>query len=368
VPRTPERRSPDLRPLLAREPAPFAALTPAGREALLSAAARHGLLAAVSGRLPADDPALRSRFERLAAANRLRDGRLREALEEVLAILGAAGIMPVALKGPAFADRVYPDPALRAATDLDLLVPEAVLPRAAEALVAAGFARAPALQDAYQRARHHHLHLHRDAGPDVELHFRAVSAFGAVIPTPELVARARPHHTARGTPLLALAPEDEAIALAVHAAAHLLERGGWLLDLVLLIERTPALDWAAIRTRVDAWGCRRAVAYVLGRLRELGAPVPEGAVPGPRDERRRLADRLARAALARRGRAAAVLRMAFRATLRDRLAGLPAAALAEAGWAVRRRAHLLARGRTHSRARRGDVGPPSSSPSRPDDA
>ena len=361
MPRTADRRSPDLQPLLARAPAPFAGLDPEARVTLLTSAARHGLLAAVAGRLPPDDPALRRRFERLAAGARLRDARLRAVLEEVLGLLGAAGIAPVALKGPALADRVYPDPALRAATDLDLLVAGQDLARAADALAAAGFRRDPPLRDAYSRAEHHHLHLHRAPDADVELHFRATSAFGAVIPTAELLARAIPHRTARGTPLLVLAPEDELVTLSVHAAAHVFERGGWLLDLALLVERIAGLDWAEIARRAEAWRCRRAVSYTLRRLRSLGVALPAPVTLSLGPARARAADRLARATLARTGRVSGVLRMGFAAVLRDRLRALPRDVLAEAAWVVRRRTHLLARPLTNMRAGRGDVGPPSGS-------
>jgi len=362
VARTADPSSPDLLALLARAQDPFAGLAPDGRAALLASAARHGLLAVFVGRLPPNDPDLRTAFQRFAAGARLRDARVRAVLEEVLGALGAVGIAPIALKGPALADRLLSEPALRPATDLDLLVSEEELSRATDALVAAGFRRAAPLQDAYQRAEHHHLHLRRDPGPDVELHFRAVSAFGAAIPTAELRARAVPHRTARGTPLLVLAPEDELITLAVHAAAHLFERGGWLLDLALLVERSPGLDWAEVLARAARWRCRRAVSYTLRRLRSMGVPVPDELTLSLGPTRLRLADRLARAALTRTGRTAGVLRMGFREALRDRLRDTPGQLLTEAAWVVRRRTHLLARRLTNMRAGRGDVGPPTTSP------
>jgi hypothetical protein len=361
VPRTADRRSPDLRPLLARAPSPFAGLDPQARATLLASASRHGLLAAVAGRLPPEDADLRRRFERLAAGARLRDARLRALLEEVLGALGAAGIEPVALKGPALADRVYPDPALRAATDLDLLVPDQELARAADALVAAGFRRDAPLRDAYFRAEHHHLHLHRPPDADVELHFRVTSAFGAALPTGELLSRAVPHRTARGTALLVLAAEDELVTLAVHAAGHLFERAGWLLDLALLVERSPDLDWESIARRARAWRCRRAVSYTLRRLGSLGAAVPDDLTRSLGPARVRVADRLARAALGRSGKTARVLRMGFRAVLRDRLRTVPRDVLVETAWVLRRRTHLLARHLTNMRVGRGDVGPRTSS-------
>ncbi len=343
-------------PLLSRAPAPFEALPPAARDELLSAAARHGLLAAVAGRLPPDDPALRARFERLAAGSRLRDARLREVLEEVLAALAALGVRPVALKGPVLADRIYADPGLRASSDLDLLVPEDELQRTAAALLRLGFRRGPAIVEAYQRRRLHHVQLLRSPGPDVELHFTPQSGFGARFPAEAFLARAIPHRTGRGTPLRVLAPEDELIVLGVHAAGHLFARGGWLLDLILFLERNPGLDWRAVEERAASCGCRRALAYALEKARELGAPVPGGRLLAVGSARRRLAAALARASLASGGRRAAALQMAFQLALSDRAWRSPGFVLAEAWWVVRRRAHLVARLLTRGRHRAAGPG------------
>ncbi len=331
---------PDLRPLLRREPAPFAGLSPAACEALLAAAVRHGLLAAVDGRLPPEDAPLRQRFERLAAAVRLQDALLRRALEEALEALAGAGVSPVALKGPALADRIYPDPSLRPAGDLDLLVAEPELEAAAAALLRIGFTRGPPLQEAYQRSHHHHLQLLRPLGPAVELHFRPQSGFGAAFPAGELLARARPHRTVGGAAVRVLAPEDELLVLAVHAAAHMGQRGAWLLDLLLFLERHPALDWAEMLRCARAWRCARPLAWTLARLQALGATVPAAAL-APLDRLRRAGcDRLARAAVRRRGRRAGALQLAFDLALRDRPWTAPAVVLREAGWFLRRRARL----------------------------
>jgi hypothetical protein len=340
----------DLRVLLIRRAAPFAGLSPAAGDELLSVAARHGLLASVAGRLPPDDADLRTRFERLATGARLHDARLREVLEEVLAALASAGVVPVALKGPVLADRIYPDPALRAASDLDLLVPEEQLERSVAVLLSLGFHRGPAIVDAYQRRHHHHLQLIRSPGPDVELHFRPQSAFGARLPAAAFLARAIPHRTARGTPLRILAPEDELIALAVHAAGHLLARGEWVMDLILFVERHPGLDWRAVEERAAAYRCRRALAHALVRARELGAPVPGGLLAIDAT-RRSLSEALARASRARDGRRAAAFQMAFQLALSDRPWRAPGQVLLQAWWVVRRRAHLLARLLTRSRRR-----------------
>jgi hypothetical protein len=351
-----EHRLADLRPLLARDPSTFAGLSPPARDALLTRAAAHGLLPAVAACLPQDDATLRARFERLAAAAHLQDARNRAVLEETLGALDRVGIVPIALKGPVLADRLHAEPGLRASTDLDLLVREADLERAIAALLPLGFQRSAPLLEAYQRRRHHHLQLHRAPGPDIELHFRAHSSFGS-FPEEEPWARAVPHRTTRGTAVLTLSPEDELVYLAVHAAGHLLQRGGWILDVWLLLERHPTLDWETMAGRAAAFGCRRALAYALLAMRALGAPVPDGPHLALGEGRRRLADLLSAAFLARTGKLGTAFWVAFHLALRDRTWTVPGWVVGEAGWVVRRRAHLLARGLTRVRPRRRDLGP-----------
>lgn len=337
-------------------------LSGAARQALLADAVAHGLLTGVAACLPADDPGLRRRFESLAVAARLQDARNRDVLEEVLGLLRADGILPIALKGPILADRLYPEPALRVATDLDLLVREDDLPRATAALLAAGFHRPPPLVDAYQRRRHHHVHLSRARGPDVELHFRAHSDFGR-FPEGEPWARAVSHRTARGSEVRILAPEDELVYLAAHAAGHMLARAGWLLDLWLFVERTPALDWSRVAERAAAYRCRRASAYALLHLQTLGAPVPQGPhLSWLGGTRQWVADHLAAATLARqkslgfldlRGK---LQWTAFHLVLRDRAWSAAGWVAGEAAWVLRRRAHLVSRILTRLGLRRVGLG------------
>jgi hypothetical protein len=206
----------------------------------------------------------------LAAASRAAHDRLRAHLAEALGAL--RGIPVVALKGPLLGERLYPDPRARPSTDLDLLVAPAELDRAAAALATAGW-RAPTTRaEAWYRRHHHHLHLERAGAPVVELHFRAATAFGADLDAAPLLARARPHDSGA----LVLAPEDEWLYLAVHAANHRFERLGWLYDLKLLARTRPT--WDVVLARAAEAGVSRAVAFALALVRErLHADVPAAA-------------------------------------------------------------------------------------------
>ena len=135
-------------------------------------------------------------------------------------IFSAANVPVVALKGPLLAERLYPEGALRPSVDLDLLVAEDDLERAVAALEGAGWRADSGPTAVYARQHHHHLQLRREGQPPLELHFRARVGFGTVMPAADLIARSRAVVGARGRGLRILAPEDEFVYLAVHAAAH----------------------------------------------------------------------------------------------------------------------------------------------------
>ncbi|WP_248353935.1 nucleotidyltransferase family protein [Anaeromyxobacter oryzae] len=343
----------DLRALLSRPAAPLPPLAAERARRLADAALRHGLAHELVRRFPppgpdADLAALRARVERNVLARRIQDARLRAALDEALAALAARGIVPVALKGPILAERAYADPALRESGDLDLLVDPAELDHALAALAARGWCPERGefvFSDAYARRHHHHVHLGRPGGPDVEVHFRANVGFGAVLEAAPLLGRARDHRTASGAAVRVLAPEDELIFLAIHSARHLHERLGWLLDLLLLLEAGPPVDGAEVAARARAWGASRALAFTAAALAELGAPLPEGLPRSPGATRLRVAEALRQRALARAGvardRVFWAWGMAFEAVLADR-ATVAAARLAHHGvWTVRRNTHRL---------------------------
>ncbi len=99
---------------------------------------------------------------------------LRSVQEEILADFARRGVPVVVLKGASFADRLYPDPALRSFSDIDILVPERTLAEARSALAEAGLALVPdrkAERYAQEKWRHPLL-----GDAPVELHWNVVSS------------------------------------------------------------------------------------------------------------------------------------------------------------------------------------------------
>jgi hypothetical protein len=322
---------------VARPPPPLDGLSAEDWLALVEAGFRGGVLAALAPRLP-PAPEVRARFARLAAAQRLEAAARQSSLAEVLGLLAARGLRAAPLKGPALAERLYPDPALRPSGDLDVLVAPADLEAAVAALGAGGFVLQRGPLERHARRHGHHLALSAPGLAPLELHFRPLSAFSSDLPAAELLGRARPRRLASGAEVLVLAPEDELVVLAVHAVEHQARRPGWILDLLLLLDATPALDWGAVEERAGRWRCRRALAHTLLLLRTFGAEVPARLAAPAGDARTRLAERLRLAILARpRGPARTVLQLAFEGLLTDRAAAAARSAAVQVGWAVGRR-------------------------------
>lgn len=248
--------------------------------ALLDEAARHGVdgiirhACAASGvALP---PEVEPLVERRRAAEALWQSAVADATDAVLGALDAAGVRAVALKGPVLAERLYPDPSVRLSTDVDVLVVPADLERACDALAALGYTPEAGPADRYHRRHHHHIHLAGTRPPVVELHFRAYAGFGVIMPAEAWVEQAAEYRTRRGLRTWVLAPPDELLYLAVHAAGHCFERLLWLYDLKLFLRRQAAVDWPDTARAARRLGVASALALTCDLLRErLAVAVPE---------------------------------------------------------------------------------------------
>jgi hypothetical protein len=284
-------------------------------ETLLATADAEDLLPAlghVAAALPAPGlPAgVRERLERALMTARARHLVMTAELARVLRGCRAAGLPVIVLKGPALAETVYPEPALRPFADLDLLVrPEDRL--AMDAL----------LRDLGHRRRADEHSWEFDiawdgatlyetpAGVRVDLHWALLTEARFACDHREqrgVWDRAAPL-TLAGEPALGLGREDLVLHLAAHLAVHHSLAGllrYW--DLALVLERTADLDWTALAARAVRWRVRRALYFALqGACAAFGAPVPPGVLAalrpgGPRAAllgalvRRLPADRLQR--------------------------------------------------------------------------
>jgi hypothetical protein len=233
------------------------------------------------------------------AVNAIRNAAIADEVARVSARLEAAGIPVIPLKGAGLMHTLYPDPALRVLSDIDLLVRREQARAAEGVLVGAGYGYVDTgllLESA--RRFNHEVVFHRPAptgGFMVELHFGLLTRFGR-----GLAAQAWPRARRPDDGVRALAPEDELLFLCAHFMVHLCEpQLKWLVDVAELASAA-ALDWETVQSRAQALGLATAV-HEAGRRAAtlLGAPVP--ALPALQPAR------LPRAALARFAPAAITL-------------------------------------------------------------
>jgi hypothetical protein len=247
----------------------------------LAAAGRdHGVLNMVhlslSG-LEDVDPELRSLLEgvyRLNVAHHLRTvGELGLAARG----LDAAGVTFLVIKGPVLAEAIYPRFDLRPYSDLDLLVPEPLVPAALEALERAG-GTVPRHDLDHVLRKYGQIQVQGRYGTRIDLHWHLINRQsvrrGFNLPVEELSERGR-LVSVNGIEVRTLDAFDTLVHLSLHAGLA----GGTRLISLKDVERTIAAlnpDWAEVVHRARAWSAPDLVSVVLERARTiLGADVPD---------------------------------------------------------------------------------------------
>lgn len=241
----------------------------------------------------ADDPALR-KLQCHCRHNAARSLQLSFALSNLLDRLSRQ-IDVIPFKGPLLAAGAYGDVSLREAGDLDLLVKQQDIVRAADLLSSLGhrpiFPTSTPREAAFlqrltgdRRARYlrrhceHHL-VSQSMRINVDLHWAiALREFSLQIDIDALWRRARTI-TFQGCPTLAMCPEDELLVLCINGAKDCWSRLDRVCDLAMVLAKTPSLDWDLILASADQTRCRRIVLLGVSLASGLlGAPLPAAIV------------------------------------------------------------------------------------------
>jgi hypothetical protein len=182
----------------------------------------------------------------------------------------------VVVKGPVLSLRAFDDSAARQYGDLDLLLRQADIPRAAEILVAAGCkSRIPAHAIRAGRIPGEYRFHREDSKIIVELHTECtLRYFPKPIPI-DAYFRRKTSLILDGLSVSALSAEDEFVLISIHGAIHFWERLMWIADIAAMIYNHPELDWERIRQSAAEVGAQRmiCVALLLAE-RLLRVPVP----------------------------------------------------------------------------------------------
>jgi hypothetical protein len=204
-------------------------------------------------------------------------------LRELVRLLDAferEAVPVIPLKGPPLAETLYPHPALRPSSDLDLLIRPESLMRVDGLLQRLGYRRRAddhswSFDVAYDRATLYegpggiHVDLHWSLVSDPRFAWNeaaGLSVFERAVKMPLGPGRA-----------LGLCPEDLLLYLAVHLAVHHGLAGLlWYWDLARLLGRyADRLDWETVVARAGQWRVSTALYFALrGCARFFGVSAP----------------------------------------------------------------------------------------------
>jgi hypothetical protein len=233
---------------------------------------------------PAGVPgAIQSRLRRGLAQGRARHLILARHLRRLLRGFAREGVPVIPLKGPALAEALYPDPAMRPASDLDLLIPPDAVLAVDRLLQALGYhRRADAHSWSFDLAYDRATLYEGPTGVQVDLHWSLQSDPRYRWSETESLGvwdRAVKTHVA-GETVRGLCPEDLLLYLALHLAAHH-GLGGllWYWDLALILDRrSGGLDWPTMLERAARWRVRRALYFALRGCETLFGVSPSARV------------------------------------------------------------------------------------------
>ena len=250
---------------------------------LVLTARRHGLCVLLHRTLRAVSheqvpSAVMEQLTALAGNYRSRNLMLVAELLRIVTILENAGIDAIPYKGPALAQYVYRDFALREFVDLDILIKPGDAVKARRALMAAGIpATNPVSPLAEQLDRYFHCEfgfvLLREV--KLEVNWRQAPAYWPLPRMDDKVWERLGRLRLAGVDTPRLDPVDLLIVLCVHGCKHSWATLKWIVDIAELLRGQPELDWASLQTRAHEMGA--AVMLEIGLVLAhdlLQAPAP----------------------------------------------------------------------------------------------
>lgn len=251
-------------------------------DVLLELATEHGMMGLLTARLRELDFAGVPAVAREALQSRMRAQHLfalsmTAELFRITDDFAQHGIDTMLTKGPVVSELGYGDPAIRNYVDLDLLVRDAEIGRAAERMGALGFSsKVAAAAMAAGKVPGEYVFVRPGTKQLIELHTAATFRYyPRPMPLDALFARRR-MVPIEGRPIPALRLEDEFVLNCIHGAKHFWERLMWVADVAGIVARHPELDWAKAREAAQDVGAERLLRLAL-RLAEaeLGVDVPQ---------------------------------------------------------------------------------------------
>jgi hypothetical protein len=260
-------------------------------DALVEAAEFHGLAAILfyavtEASLDLVPPDVASRLRNICFDSARQNLILTSQLLALLDAFAAHGIAVVPLKGPVMAESLYPDPAQRPSSDLDLLVRSRDVAGALRVLAQQGYALGANMQRLPLRVLlrlNCELFFHRHRMADVDLQWETGPAHYPFRIEPEMLWRSLGRTRIAGREVPCLSREALLLFLCVHGTKHMWSRLQWLGDVARLVRKP--LAWDAVLQLAEEAGCMRPLLLGLSLAHELlEAPVPENILQRARAE------------------------------------------------------------------------------------
>ena len=215
---------------------------------LVMLAEEQGLLPLLTTRLPelgegVVPSEIRRELRDAARAQTLFTLSLTAELFRVLDRFAALGIEVLLTKGPVLSARCYGDPGLRQYTDLDLVLRNADIERATEAMKALSYEPKIPLQAIRMgKVPGEYMFLQRGTKLLVELHTERTFRYHPKPLSIEKLFERQVRVRFDGHDVPALSVEDELILICIHGAKHFWERLMWIADVAALVTRQ-SVDW-----------------------------------------------------------------------------------------------------------------------------
>ena len=181
---------------------------------------------------------------------------------QIVAVLDAAGVPSLVLKGPGLCVQAYGGLGSRTFSDLDVLIAPSDIRLAVTQVQQLGYRPRGAITGLLPRT-HYQMALYSDgARLPVELHWQTALQYYGVRPNSSVLLARRRATPVGGKALPTLAPIDQVLYLAIHGAIHEWRRLEWLVSFAGFVERNPSAVSAALE-EAPGMGLRRVLELAL---------------------------------------------------------------------------------------------------------
>jgi hypothetical protein len=237
----------------------------------------HRNLASLDGTVPFDSMSQLQNAVRLRTVSSL--ARTAQ-LIELDSRFQSEGLAAQPFRGPLLAQWAYGNIMLRPSQDLDFVLQQREIGRAAELLIRAGYQAeidpATAVRPIRKGSPGQFCFFpSAPASCMVELHTEVTMRYFPIPLNLDDMRRRPTRIVVGGRELTTFSPEETLIMLCVHGAKHFWNRLLWLCDVSELVQAPPAIDWDFLERTSARMGCRRLLLLGLSLAADyLDAPLP----------------------------------------------------------------------------------------------